>query len=307
MSESLLVVDDEPLNLEIIAEYLDASDYALTLAGSGEEAWLLLDENPQGFNLVLLDRMMPGIDGMTLLRRIKGDARTRHLPVIMQTAAAAPDQVSEGLAAGAYYYLTKPFEARTLLTIVRAALSDRARWIDVTQRIANHGLALALVEQANFALADLPEAEALAGLLATLAKRPEAVAMGLVEMLLNGIEHGNLGIDFETKSRLKQEDGWMDEVRRRLALPENRGKRVKVALQRQGAEWVVLIADEGPGFDWRRFIEIAPERAFAPNGRGIALSREIAFSAVNFLGSGNTVEVRFAADDTVSERNGSLN
>lgn len=295
MSASLLVVDDEPLNLEIISEYLDSSDYCLTLAGSGEEAWRLLDADPAGFELILLDRMMPGMDGMSLLRRIKTDERTSHLPVVMQTAAAAPDQVSEGLAAGAYYYLTKPFEARTLLSIVRAALSDRQRWADLSRRIANHGAALALTDEAHFSLSTLDEAESLAALLALVAKRPEVVAMGLAEMFVNAIEHGNLGIDFADKSRLKTEDCWMDEVLRRLVLPENRDKRVRITVRRDTADWVVRVRDEGPGFDWERFVEISPERAFAPNGRGIVLAREIAFSDLRYHGKGNEVEVRFAA------------
>lgn len=297
MSASLLVVDDEPLNLEIIAEYLDSSDYRLTLAGSGDEAWRLLDASPRAFDLILLDRMMPGMDGMTLLRKIKTDERTSHLPVIMQTAAAAPDQVSEGLAAGAYYYLTKPFEARTLLSIVRAALSDRERWADLTQRIANHGVALALVSDAQFRVQTLDQAESLATLLALVAKRPEVVAMGLAEMFVNGIEHGNLGIDFATKSRLKTEDCWMEEILLRLALPENRSKRVQVQLRREGNDWVATVTDEGNGFDWERFVQLAPERAFAPNGRGIVLAREIAFSDVRYQGRGNVVEVRFQAAD----------
>ncbi|KAF7597676.1 MAG: response regulator receiver protein [Candidatus Dactylopiibacterium carminicum] len=293
MSASLLVLDDEPLNLEIIGEYLADSGFQLSFFEDPERAWAQLDSRPYDFDLVLMDRMMPKIDGLTLLRRIKADPRMKHLPVIMQTAAAGPEQVSEGLAAGAHYYLTKPFRSEALLIIVRAALHDRARWADVSQRMANHSRAVLLLREAEFQLRTLEEAEELAGLLALAAGDGEAVAMGLAELLINGIEHGNLGIDFLTKSRLKSEDRWLDEVHRRQALPENQHKQVCVKVWQEADAIVVRISDEGPGFEWEPYLTIAPERAFAPNGRGIAVSRQMAFNDLRYLGTGNTVEIRF--------------
>lgn len=293
MSASILVLDDEPLNLEIIGEYLSDTGYRLSFFEDPERAWAALDRNPDAFDLILMDRMMPGLDGLAMLGRIKADQRMKHLPVIMQTAAAGPEQVSEGLAAGARYYLTKPFRSEALLAIVRAALHDRARWADVAQRIANHSRAVQLLDGAQFVLRTLDEAEAVAGLLALGAREAENVAMGLAELLVNAIEHGNLGIDFPTKAMLKSQDRWLEEVLRRQALPENAAKRVTVLLMREGSEHVVRISDDGEGFDWTGFLDISPERAFAPNGRGIAVSRQMAFSALRYLGNGNSVEVRY--------------
>ncbi len=293
MSASILVLDDEPLNLEIIGEYLSDTGYQLSFFEDPERAWQALDARPYDFDLILMDRMMPKLDGLAMLGRIKADSRMKHLPVIMQTAAAGPEQVSEGLAAGARYYLTKPFRSEALLAIVRAALHDRARWADVSQRIANHSRAVLLLDEARFVLRTLDEAEAIAGLLALGAREAENVAMGLAELLVNGIEHGNLGIDFATKARLKSQDCWMEEVLRRQALEENRGKQVQVSMHRAGAECVVVITDQGKGFEWSEFLEISPDRAFAPNGRGIAVSRQVAFSSLSYQGKGNVVEVRY--------------
>ncbi|MEN3112507.1 response regulator [Uliginosibacterium paludis] len=300
MSASILVLDDEPLNLEIIGEYLSDTGYQLSFFEDPERAWEALDSRPYDFDLILMDRMMPKLDGLAMLGRIKADSRMKHLPVIMQTAAAGPEQVSEGLAAGARYYLTKPFRSEALLAIVRAALHDRARWADVSQRIANHSRAVLLLDEARFVLRTLDEAEAIAGLLALGAREAENVAMGLAELLVNGIEHGNLGIDFATKARLKSQDCWMEEVLRRQELEENRHKLVTVHLRREANECVVLIADQGEGFDWTEFLDISPDRAFAPNGRGIAVSRQVAFSALSYLGKGNQVEVRYRRSEEVS-------
>lgn len=297
MSASLLVLDDEPLNLEIIGEYLSDSNYQITFFEDPELAWQTLSERPYDFDVVIMDRMMPKLDGLSMLKLIKADGRMKHLPVIMQTAAASPEQVSEGLAVGAHYYLTKPFRCEALLSIVRAALHDRARWADVSQRMAHHSRAVLLLKQAQFVVGTLEEAEALAGLLALSAKESDAVAMGLAELLVNGIEHGNLGIDFHTKAQLKSDECWMDEVVRRLALPENCDKRVRVEVSSNDKIMTVRIVDEGLGFDWQQYLTISPDRAFAPNGRGIAVSRQVAFVDMHYHGSGNTVEVCFPLDE----------
>ena len=285
----ILVVDDEPINLEIIADCLEDSGYWLTLAEGGEAAWNKLEEASPLFDLVVLDRMMPGVDGLALVERMKGDARFSATPVIMQTAAASPDQVREGLAAGVKYYLTKPFEPEALQTIVRVALEDVHGRVALEHRLRDLGNAFGLMARAEFKVRTLAEAHALAALLATLSPSPELAVMGLSELLVNGIEHGNLGIDFREKYLLKEEDRWLEEVERRLALPENASKRVRLTLTQDLEDWLFVIEDEGNGFEWEEFLELLPERAFAPNGRGIALARQLAFRDLVYEGCGNRV------------------
>ncbi|MCZ4304354.1 response regulator [Zoogloeaceae bacterium G21618-S1] len=98
----ILVVDDEPFNLDIISEYLEGAGYLLQMAESGEAAWAYLRRGDSQFDLVVLDRMMPGIDGLELLRWIKADRRLADIPVIMQTAAGPPPPGGGGGAAGGH-------------------------------------------------------------------------------------------------------------------------------------------------------------------------------------------------------------
>jgi len=288
MSHHLLIVDDEPLNLEILSEYFDGQGYRLTMAVSGEEAWELLQKD-NDFNLVLLDRMMPGMDGIELLRTIKADPRLSGLPVIMQTAASAPEQVREGLMAGALYYLTKPYERDSLLSIVRAAISDGTTRQDLKQRLLEHTNALRLMASARFTLKTLDEVSCLAAFLAQACPRPEAAVLGLSELLVNAVEHGNLGISYSEKSRLKRADNWQEEIQRRQALVENADKQVTVEFERNADEVRIVIRDEGAGFDWTRYLDFEPDRAFDPNGRGIAMARLGSFQDLQYQGSGNTV------------------
>ena len=281
----ILLVDDEPLNLEILAEHLDAPTYRTEQAENGQVAWDMLDADPDGFDAVLLDRMMPVMSGMQLLARMRADSRFSALPIIMQTAAAGKEQVAEGLRQGAYYYLTKPFERDVLLAIVEAALEMRRNRLSLADdRIDPRALI-----KGEFRFRTLGEARRLASFLARACPQPDVTVLGLSELMINAVEHGNLGISYREKSQLNEKGGWRDEVERRLALPENAERHAGVRLARRGDAIVFTITDQGGGFDWRAYLEMSPERAFDSHGRGIAMSRLLSFAALDYCGNGNTV------------------
>jgi anti-sigma regulatory factor (Ser/Thr protein kinase) len=144
-------------------------------------------------------------------------------------------------------------------------------------------------ETTAFTIRTLDEVLALAVNAAQVCAYPGPVALGLAELLVNAIEHGNLGIDYAEKARLQAAGTWMNEVARRQSMAENHHKRVRLEIASEGSRRHFRIRDEGPGFDWRRFLDSASARALAPNGRGIALARRIAFSGLEFCGAGNEV------------------
>lgn len=288
---SLLVVDDEPLNCEIIADFLDDERYDLSFAGDGMAALEALEAAPERFDAVILDRRMPRMDGMELLRRLRADARFDSLPVVMQTAAGEPAEVAEGLAAGAWYYLAKPYTGAALNRIVRAALYDRKN----RQELARVGQELQgtlnLLRRAGFDFRTPDEARMLAVTLARLCADETSVAMGLSELMLNAVEHGNLGIGYQEKSALIEAGTWQEEIERRLADPAQAPRSAVLEIERDG-EWLYFtIRDRGKGFDWREYLELSPARAFDSHGRGIAMARMLAFAALEYQGSGNTVRV----------------
>jgi anti-sigma regulatory factor (Ser/Thr protein kinase) len=113
--------------------------------------------------------------------------------------------------------------------------------------------------------------------------------IGLTELLVNAVEHGNLGITYEEKTALNVSGGWQQEVDRRLAMPENAGKRVELRVERTAAELRFAIRDQGPGFPWKQFLNVDPRRAFDNHGRGIAIARAMSFDAIEYRGTGNEV------------------
>ena len=285
----ILAVDDEALNLEILLEYF-ADECALSLdtADGGEAAWALLQNPENDYKAILLDRMMPGLDGIGLLKRIKGDTRLAGIPVIMQTAANSAAQIREGLEAGAYYYLTKPYRRDNLLAIVQAALIDAEARDALRLQLHSHINSLQFLKQAEFSIRTVDEASQLASFIARACPNAEMVVMGISELLINAIEHGNLGLSYAEKSSLKRDDCWRPEIDRRAALATNIEKEVKLQFQRDERSITLRVIDQGNGFDWQSFLEIEPERAFDPNGRGIALARLLSFSTLIYEGGGNT-------------------
>ncbi|MEW6428350.1 MAG: response regulator [Thermodesulfobacteriota bacterium] len=126
----ILVVDDDPTNLEVITELLEDENYTVLTADTGEAAMAALDDS---IDLVILDWMLPGISGIEVLTAIKKDPVLCDIPVIMQTARAYAENVVEGLEAGACHYLTKPFTSEVLLSMVRSTLEQGSRLLNVSR------------------------------------------------------------------------------------------------------------------------------------------------------------------------------
>lgn len=118
VKEKILIVEDEEDILELMAYNLGREGYCVTGAASGEDA--LEHVKKQAFDLVLLDLMLPGMNGLEVCRILKGDAATRDLPVIMVTAKGEEADIVTGLELGADDYVPKPFSPRVLIARVRA-------------------------------------------------------------------------------------------------------------------------------------------------------------------------------------------
>lgn len=121
---SVLVVEDESAIAELIALHLRHSGFDVVLARDADEAQAAVNRVLP--DLVLLDWMLPGESGLALARRLRGQARTRELPVIMLTARAEEADKVAGLDVGADDYMTKPFSPKELMARVRAVLRRRA-------------------------------------------------------------------------------------------------------------------------------------------------------------------------------------
>jgi two-component system phosphate regulon response regulator PhoB len=117
---AILLVEDEQDLLELLRYNLAREGYNVQTAATGEEALKQVRAEPP--NLVLLDLMLPGMDGLEVARTLKSREATRHIPIIMLTAKGEEPDVVQGLEVGADDYITKPFSPRVLMARIRAVL-----------------------------------------------------------------------------------------------------------------------------------------------------------------------------------------
>jgi len=285
----LLLVDDDSVNLQILREYLEEEGYSLVEAHDGEEAWALLEAEGDSFYAVLLDRMMPKLDGLAVLNRMMAHEKLKDIPVIMQTAAGAVYEVQEGIEAGAFYYLTKPFDRAMLLAIVASAIRKAVKLREVQNDLLRQSRSVRNMQTGTFRIQTLEDVHNLSVLLANACPDPERIVMGLNDLLMNAIEHGNLGISYDEKTQLQDAEEWEEEIHRRLARPENMKKFVEVTFQRYEEEIHMVITDQGEGFDWTQYENFSPNLALASHGRGIAMAKALCFDQLHYRGSGNEV------------------
>lgn len=288
----ILVVDDEPFNLEILSEHLLDADYEVVTAEDGAAAWDILLHDSRGFDAILLDRMMPRMDGMEVLARVRQHPEFQHVPVVMQTAVGAAENVREGLIAGAYYYLIKPFKRDMLLAIIEAAVGFHRDKIALERQVDEQAHAYRLLVNGEFRFRTLDEARKLTLLLSQACPDPQKVALGISELLVNAVEHGNLGITYAEKAQLLQQGRWQEEIEERLETPQYSDRFVKVTFRTHDDAISIVIADQGKGFDWQPFLNFSPDRAFDPHGRGITMARMMSFDELQYRGSGNEVAVQ---------------
>jgi two-component system phosphate regulon response regulator PhoB len=118
--ENILIVDDEEDVLELVRYNLDKEGYKVEMATSGEEA--LAKAKAKLPNLIVLDLMLPGIDGLSVCKKLKSDSKTGSIPVVMLTAKGEETDIVTGLELGADDYITKPFSPKVLVARVRRIL-----------------------------------------------------------------------------------------------------------------------------------------------------------------------------------------
>jgi len=140
-TKKILAVDDEEDILELLTFNLTREGYRVVSAATGEAALKAVQKEAP--DLILLDLMLPGIDGLEVTRRLKNDPGTRGIPVIMLTAKGEEADIVTGLELGADDYITKPFSPRILAARVKAVLRRETKDVrDESEVIRIHGIVI---------------------------------------------------------------------------------------------------------------------------------------------------------------------
>ena len=142
MSTRILVVEDEAHIRDLVCLHLQLEGYTCLPAGDGNEALRIAQRDP--LDLIVLDLMIPGVDGMTVCRTVRREGPNRDVPILMLTARREETDKVLGLESGADDYLAKPFGVREMVARVHALLRRARRPVDTAQPEANGGHPLAI-------------------------------------------------------------------------------------------------------------------------------------------------------------------
>jgi CheY-like chemotaxis protein/anti-sigma regulatory factor (Ser/Thr protein kinase) len=286
--DKILLVDDDVQMLMLMEALLSDGGYRILKASDGVEAQELLSGTQETIATIILDWSMPRMNGIEFLQWMKAESSIAHIPVVMLTAMTSPDHIRKGIDAGAFYYLLKPADPKLIRSIVAAAVSDFHLKQDLINKLRESENPYRWIDEVKFRFRTLAEGEYIAVRIANAAASPQYV-IAISELITNAIEHGNLGITYQEKSELVERGEWLQEIERRLNLPEHRDKHVHLTLQREGNTMTVVIEDQGPGFDWEQYLKMDEVRVFDNHGRGIAIANS--YLKLEFLGKGNAVRL----------------
>jgi DNA-binding response OmpR family regulator len=291
---TIMIVDDEPLVRQELGELLTEEGYDIVTAEDGEaglEAFLRY--RPE---MVITDAKMPRREGLSLARAILADDAS--VAITMITGHGTEKMAIEALRLGITDFIKKPLNINDLLAAVERmqnaraltkrprtplALPDEVRRVGATvsyeldnSRDAVPALVTAVVHDMA---SPLPN------------RKRDGLALALRELLLNGIEHGNLQLGFESKTTATDQGQLEAVIQQRLAQAELAQRKVHIEARQRPEAVTIVITDEGEGFDWQALPDpTEPDNILCCHGRGVLLA-QLSVDELVFTPPGNQVTI----------------
>lgn len=321
MNTILLVEDEEELR-EIFAHRLSDDGFKVIEAVDGLEA--LEKSREHHPDLIISDILMPNMNGIDFFTELQREsAQLAAIPFIFLTAMVGEEDTIKAIGLGVDGYLAKPVKYELLLATIKSRLRFHERqrglfkskleavfsplfkdsahavgeyesldvlfnhYADIIKNAAKVNIDFKHVQDATFRVRTLEDAHQVSAILAGMCPEPEVAILGILEMIVNGIEHGNLGIGYDLKTKLLEDWTWTEEVARRLDEPENCKKFVTASIHKMDNGIRMEFLDCGKGFDYSSYTGFSKERLLDLHGRGIAVANNIVFSELEYIGSGN--------------------
>jgi len=187
------------------------------------------------------------------------------------------------------YHLARSMEIGNLAAIVQTASKEYLNKTELREDVSHRKSAIGHIVSGTFELRTIEEARNLSTMLSLAYPVPEDIAIGILELIINSIEHGNLEISFDEKSELIAHNKLHEEIENRLKIKPYKDRRVIINFAKESTSIVLKISDEGQGFNFAKYMNCGIVRPTASHGRGIYLSRKLCFHEVTFIGKGNIV------------------
>jgi YesN/AraC family two-component response regulator len=288
--DRVVIVDDEIEIRDILERIVRHENLIPDTYADGQEALEALQEYHDDVILVITDIKMPRLNGIEFMRLASQDFP--DTPFIVTSGHGTKKEIIQALKQGALDYFEKPFGVKEISSSVRKVklLADEGhKTVQVYRNLVKKTL---VFEIGNDIELVQPLVGGLADEIKLSCRIPRShlpgMRMGLHELIVNAIEHGNLELD----SELKQRNDYLDFLKRRSLETRFSERRVTIEVTIAAEAFTCVIRDQGPGFDWHSLPDPAdPENLFKPHGRGIIMAGNF-FDEFSFNESGNQVTVR---------------
>jgi len=212
------------------------------------------------------------------------------IPMILQINNTEDFSLGQkALENGIYFSLSYPYSSTLFNSVLRAANHGFSQRLEASHRLSNFEKLRPLVQNAVFHARTIQDAQTISSVLAFLTPDQKRVSVGLFELILNAIEHGNLGIGYAEKSNLTINSALQQEIERRLNLPENLSKYVTVTVKRYKGQLQFSIKDCGNGFDYSSYLDFSANRSMDHHGRGIMIANQLSFDHMEYKDNGSKV------------------
>ncbi|MCG8490427.1 MAG: ATP-binding protein [Sneathiellales bacterium] len=205
------------------------------------------------------------------------------------------DEISVQLLEKASVLLQHPVNIEQLEKVLQECLRSYQQKTSFQKDLNSIMSAFKSMEKGCFPFQSLSDAKSLSLLLSVICPNSNDAAVGLLELMVNGIEHGNLEISFHEKGKLLKEGLWHSEIDRRLTLPKFKDRVASIEFCRNNEKIEFLITDEGAGFDVEKYLankqkedDVSDFQHF--HGRGIKVAKKVCFDELEYLGQGNQVK-----------------
>lgn len=294
MNKAILFIGNERPYLESVANYVKEHGFPNYKILNYDTAFSELITYPENYTAIILETDGERDDAFNILKKISTSSVLKTLPIILYPEAESQELAAEliemAIKQGVRYCLPQPGNQPLTIQILQAAAQDYERHLG-WQQTPKQEKAVYCLESAFFKFKTLQDAHAVALFIAEACPNPRLAIVGITEILVNAIEHGNLGITSEEKEDLlREENAWLQEIERRLKLPQNNNKYVEVHITRDPQELRLKVKDQGKGFNWRDIDKFKRDMMFNTHGRGITMAKNLIFKEVRYMGVGNEVE-----------------
>jgi DNA-binding response OmpR family regulator len=290
---TILLVDDEPLVRKELGGLLEDEGYTVLSAEDGEEGLEAFRRHRP--DMVITDARMPRREGLSLARAIlEEDA---HVPITMITGHGSEAMAVEALRLGMTDFIKKPVQLPDLLAALdrmRGALRATKERLDPASTLPPPVQLVSSTHRYTVgndigAIPDFVSVVVREIAPALDSRRRDALHLALREILLNAVEHGNLGVTYEEKTEATERGTLEALLADRASEPRLRGRRVRVEATRTPERISIVVEDEGAGFDWRSLPDPTdPENLLIAHGRGVLLAN-LSVDELAFNEAGNCV------------------